>query len=108
MAGATRLIKILVSEAAYLIWITRCGRAIRGDELTENETKAAWRRTLNRRISEDTTTASRVLRKPEYIKLIKNTWEKALQNITAVFQTTGYGEERVFSGYALQGNPVEV
>ena len=78
-AGATKLLKILVSEAAYLIGITRCRRAIHGDDLTENETKAAWRRTLNRRISEDTTTASHVLHKPEYIKLIKNSWEKALQ-----------------------------
>ena len=78
-AGATRLIKILISEAAYLIWITRCERAIRGNEHTERETRAAWRKTLNRRISEDTTTASRVRRTSDYINLIKSTWEKSLE-----------------------------
>lgn len=78
-AGATRLIKILISEAAYLIWITRCERAIRGNEHTERETRAAWRKTLNRRISEDTTTASQVRRTSDYINLIKSTWEKSLE-----------------------------
>ena len=80
-AGATRLIKILISEAAYLIWIMRCERAIRGNEHTERETRAAWRKTLNRRLSEDTTTASRVRRRPDYIKLVKNTWEQSLQKL---------------------------
>jgi ribonuclease HI len=78
-AGATHLIKILISEAAYSIWVLRCERVIRGHEHTERETRAAWRKILNRRISEDTTTATRVRRKPNYIKLIKNTWETALQ-----------------------------
>jgi hypothetical protein len=41
-------------------------------------TEAAWRKTINRRLSKDKIAAIKVLRKDDGIKLVKNTWEKAL------------------------------
>ena len=34
---------------------------------------------INRRLTEDITTATKVLRRKPYISLVKNTWNKALQ-----------------------------
>ena len=69
--------------------------------MTRRETKAPWQKTLNRRISEDTTTASRVRRTPDYIKLITN----PLRNSTVVFQTTGYIVGILFKEEPLQIEP---
>jgi ribonuclease HI len=77
-AGASRLIKILLSESAYLIWIVRCERTIRGIERTGREIDTTWRHTINRRLSEDTIAATKILRRESHKKLVKNTWEKAL------------------------------
>jgi hypothetical protein len=106
--GATRLLKILVSEAAYLIWTMRCERCVRGTEHTAEQTKASWRNIINRRLSEDTITASKVLRKPEYIKRTKQTWEKALQKYHGSIPENWIHRGKGFSGYELQGTPVEV
>ena len=76
--GATRLAKILISEAAYLVWTMRCGRVI-GDRSYNNDAiETAWRRTINRRLSEDVTAATKVVRRDEYTKLIISTWRDAL------------------------------
>ena len=77
--GATRLLQIIISETAYLIWTLRCQRVIHEREHTEHETLATWRKAINRRLSEDVTTAIKVLRRKQYINLVENTWTKALQ-----------------------------
>ena len=77
-AGVTRLAKILVSEAAYLIWTLRCDRVINDHQHSENEVGAAWRRVINRRLAEDAIMATKVIRWNEYTKLITRTWEAAL------------------------------
>ena len=77
--GATRLLKILISESAYLIWTLRCERTIRGQHHTEREVAATWRKIINRRLSEDKTTAIKVLRRKSYISLVKSTWNEALR-----------------------------
>ena len=76
--GATQLLKILISESAYTIWTLRCERIISGRERTEEEVKVIWRKSINRRLSEDKVTATKVLRRKQYVTLVKNTWGKAL------------------------------
>ena len=76
--GATRLLKIIISEAAYLIWTLRCAKAIRGQDHSQNEVEAAWRSVINRRLTEDKVLATKVLRKSPYINTVKNTWGTAL------------------------------
>ena len=76
--GATRLLKIIISEAAHLIWTLRCERTIRGKERTNREIEASWRKAINRRLSEDKTTATKILRREQFTNLVRNTWDRAL------------------------------
>ena len=41
--------------------------------------ETAWRRTINRQLSEDVTAATKVIRRDEYTKLIISTWRDALR-----------------------------
>ena len=77
--GATRLAKILISEAAYLVWTMRCGRVIGDKSYNTVAIETAWRKTINRRLSEDVTAATKVVRRDEYTKLISSTWRDALR-----------------------------
>jgi ribonuclease HI len=77
--GATHLMQIITSESAYLIWILRCKRTIRDKRHSEREVEASWLRTINRRLSEDKMTATKVLRKKYYINIVKNMWARALR-----------------------------
>ncbi|KAH8992432.1 ribonuclease H-like protein [Lactarius akahatsu] len=77
--GATRLIKIIISETAHLTWTLRCERTIQGKEHTTRETEARWLTSINRRLSEDKTTATRIIRKKYYINKVKDTWGPALR-----------------------------
>ena len=76
--GATRLLKIIVSESAYLIWTLRCERAIRGKERTDKEIEVTWLKVINRRLSEDKTMATKILRREQYTNIVRNTWDRAL------------------------------
>ena len=76
--GATRLLKILISESAHLIWTLRCDRTIRGKEHTDREIEATWLKTINRRLSEDKTIAIKVLRREQNTKTVIDTWDRAL------------------------------
>lgn len=77
--GATRLAKILISKAAYLIWMLCCGRVISDKTYTADAIKTMWRRTLNRRLAEDITAATKIVRKEEHTKMVHHTWYAALK-----------------------------
>ncbi|KAI0263167.1 hypothetical protein BGY98DRAFT_889003, partial [Russula aff. rugulosa BPL654] len=55
--GATRLLQILLSEAAHLIWVMRCERTIPVTETphvhTEREIKSRWLQVINVRLTAD-------------------------------------------------------
>ena len=78
-AGATRLIRIIILDATHLIWTLRCERTIHETEHMERTVDAVWQKTMNRRSSNYKIAAMKVLRRDDYTKLIKNTWEKALR-----------------------------
>lgn len=46
--GAMQLLRILISEAAYLIWTLQCERTIQERERTEREVESAWLKMINR------------------------------------------------------------
>lgn len=77
--GPTRLLQILISESAHLIWVLRCERIIREETHSENEIKARWLRKINKRLTCDRITAAKIARDKTYTNLIKNTWKKAIQ-----------------------------
>ena len=56
--GATRLLQILISEAAHLIWVLRCERVIQEKRHEGREIVARWEKAINRRLTNDKITAT--------------------------------------------------
>ena len=79
--GARRLLQILISEAAHLIWVLRCERVIQNTEHrhTEREIEARWLRMINIRLTEDKLKASKIKRDQQTLKTTKHTWEPVLK-----------------------------
>ena len=78
-AGKTRLLQIIISELAYLIWVLRCERVIQGKRYNQNEITSRWRWAMNRRLVEDKITATQIKRTKQAIWLVRDTWEDALK-----------------------------
>lgn len=76
--GATRLLQILISEAAHLTWVMRCERVIQERDHSSHEVEARWSKAINRRFTEDKVIATKIKRGKEHTKLIKATWKNLL------------------------------
>jgi len=76
--GASRLLRILISESAHLIWVLRCERVIQERQHGENKIKARWLRAINARLTNNRITATRIKREKGFTNLIVNTWEQVL------------------------------
>jgi hypothetical protein len=63
----------------YLCWTLRCERVIQEKNHTHQEIERIWFRKINNRLSNDKITATRIVRKKKYIRLIKDTWGLALK-----------------------------
>ena len=78
--GADRLIRIAVTEAAYLIWVLRCERVIgqggtKDVEHPEREVSAKWHAAMARRQMVDfATTSGKYGRKAAKRKVVRDTW----------------------------------
>ena len=77
--GATRLLQILISEAMHLSWVLRCERVIQERTHTAQETEVRWYKAINRRLTEDKITATKIKRRKHYTNLIKATWKNLLK-----------------------------
>ena len=75
--GPTRLLKILMSESAYLIWVIRCERVIQGKPHQNEEIRTRWYNVINRRLTEDKILATKI--NPSSTQLVKDTWENVLR-----------------------------
>ena len=60
--GAKRLMNILISESAYLIWVLRCERAIDDKMHTIAKVEKRWLRAINKRLIDDKIIAARIKR----------------------------------------------
>src|SRR6266852_2255738 len=86
--GAKRLLQILISEAAHLIWVLRCERVIRVNEdedgevreriHTNEEVQTRWLKIINARLIEDKIIATRVKQDEKSLQRLKETWEPTL------------------------------
>ena len=76
--GTKRLLQILISEAEHLIWVLRCERVIQKTNHSESEIEKRWHRVINRRLTEDKITATKIKRDSNHIKLTNDTWEAVL------------------------------
>ena len=91
--GETRLLKILVSESAYLIWTLRCERVIQVKRLNENEIIAKWHYAINKRLTDDKLIATQIKRSEYAIRQVKNTWEDALRKQREIPNTWVHHDE---------------
>ncbi|KAI0656077.1 ribonuclease H-like protein, partial [Cubamyces menziesii] len=85
--GDTRLLKIVVTETAYLIWKMRCERVIGREaeqdmQYTVREVDNRWRAALNARLRHDQAMTNVRLagKKAVASEKVKATWEKLLSN----------------------------
>ncbi|KAH7908699.1 hypothetical protein BJ138DRAFT_1204115 [Hygrophoropsis aurantiaca] len=80
-AGRSRLLRILISETAHLIWTTRCSQAINGTEFTPKTIAKRWHNAIEKRLAIDRThMKNKKLIKPKDIKKILHTWTGTLYN----------------------------
>jgi hypothetical protein len=77
--GATRLLQILLSEAAYLIWVLRCERVIQVRTHSTSEIRTRWLNAINTRLTDDKLTATRIKRGKKSTQTTINTWEHVLR-----------------------------
>jgi hypothetical protein len=75
--GASRLLRILVSEAAFLIWMIRNDRAIGKKHTSASAAEAKWRYVIEARLRSDRLFASRN-KEDRSICRVKGTWSGAL------------------------------
>ena len=86
-SAKNRLYRILISEAAHLIWVLRCERRIKGiDSLNQNHlektVRKRWYSKINERMQVDCLLTNRYLyeRKALKARAVYNTWEKLSSN----------------------------
>jgi len=76
--GMKRLLQILISESAHLIWVLRCERAIQNKSHSCSEIESRWLHKLNARLTEDRIIATRIRRDKTHLALVASTWEPIL------------------------------
>ena len=77
-SGAVRLLQILLTESAHLIWVLRCERVIQQKDHSENEIRNRWLSNINRRLTEDKIIATKIKRSKNIMNKVKGTWEGVL------------------------------
>ncbi|KAI0037636.1 hypothetical protein FA95DRAFT_1671746, partial [Auriscalpium vulgare] len=78
--GATRLLRILISESAHLIWVLRCERAIAGKTHSHEQIIRRWTNKINDRLNIDRNIAHKILRLPSAYDRAHRTWKGTLNN----------------------------
>ncbi|KAG1814854.1 hypothetical protein DFJ58DRAFT_644036, partial [Suillus subalutaceus] len=73
-----RLLRILISESAYLIWVLRCECVIQGVTQTDKQIMRRWTKTIDNRLQLDRMLASKTKRNTKFTNLIQSTWEKII------------------------------
>jgi hypothetical protein len=95
--GAERLLQILISEAAHLIWALRCERVIPNPDEerihTDREIRTRWLRVINMRLTEDKITATKVERNKKSLHRVKETWEPILKRSAELPHNWVYNHE---------------
>ena len=82
--GAARLLQIIISEAAHLVWVLRCEHVIQEAQHTPEEVERRWLKVINRRLTDDKITATIIKRDYPFTQLVEATWEDALKKISSL------------------------
>src|SRR6266404_2890728 len=103
--AATRLLQILISESAHLIWVIRCERVIQGKNLTRSEINARWLKAINRRLTNDKIATTKIRRDKPFTNLVIATWEEVLKKHT-VLPFRWLHNREVLVGMRVQAWPI--
>ena len=79
LRATARLMRILITESAHLIWVIRCERVIQGRNHTDREIAARWLHMINKRLTEDKIITTKIKRDTAAEQLVKHTWEEVLK-----------------------------
>ena len=80
--GAKRLLQILISEAAHLVWVLRCERVIQQKTHSTQETEARWWKVINRRLTDDKITTTKIKCSKPFTQLVGATWGDVLRKFS--------------------------
>ncbi|KAG2037250.1 hypothetical protein BDR03DRAFT_1051385, partial [Suillus americanus] len=78
MQGKSRLLRIIISEPAYLIWVLRCERVIQGTSHNNENIIKRWHRAIDARLQLDRVSASKIKRTEKFTNLVHATWSTTL------------------------------
>jgi ribonuclease HI len=76
--GTARLLRILISESAHIIWALRCDTTINGTRHTKQSIITRWTSTINKRLQCDRITARKIIRTKSFENLISETWSDTI------------------------------
>ncbi|KAI0048517.1 RnaseH-domain-containing protein [Auriscalpium vulgare] len=79
-AARSRLLRILISESAHLIWVLRCERVIQEKQITTREALARWTFKINQRLITDKILSSRKRRSKKARYSTTLTWTGTLRD----------------------------
>lgn len=77
--GASRLLRLLLSESAHLIWTLRCERVIGGTAHPEETIAKRWQNNIDRRLQIDRAIACKNRRNKKSIAQVRNTWADVIE-----------------------------
>jgi len=71
--GPTRLMQIIITESAHLLWVLRCKRVIQEKRHSRREIESRWQLAINARLMDDKITATKIKRDKTFTNLVKAT-----------------------------------
>jgi len=104
-SGPSRLLRILISESAHLIWVLRCERTIQGLNHSIEAVKTRWRNKINQCIDLDRHLATIYNRKPITKKTVKDTWQDILLERLPSLEEDWITNPEVLVGITLTRSP---
>jgi ribonuclease HI len=96
-----RLLQIIISEAAHLVWVLRCERVIQGKHIDERGIRNRWHRVINERLTTDRITAYKTKRDKKFMKLAELTWKKLLINCNGTLPDNWFQNREVLVGIRM-------
>lgn len=77
--GQSRQLRILIVEAAHLIWVLRCEKVIQEKSHSPESIERCWMDKVKRKLNTDQVIASRLDRRPKMKTKVRNTWKDLIQ-----------------------------
>ena len=103
--GPSRLLRILISESAHLIWVLRCERTIQGLSHSTDSIKTRWYNKINDRLNLDRHIATTYNRKPITRQLVLATWQTTLLERFPFLEEDWITNHEVLVGIKLTRSP---